>query len=149
MQATGLDYEIRPAQLDDAPELARHLTILGHPTTAADIHARWSAWQAEGNEALVAQYGDGSLGGVITLHKMVVLHRPLPVGRITALVVDTHLRGSGIGRALVTRAEARLTELGCGLLELTSNMRLKPAHAFYQHIGYEQTSHRFSKTLMD
>jgi GNAT superfamily N-acetyltransferase len=145
----AFEYVIRPAQQDDAQEIARLLTLLGHATTAAEVQARWPQWSALGNECLVAQRADGSLGGIVTLHTMLVLHRPLPVGRITALVVDTHLRGSGVGRALVAQAEARLTTQGCGLLELTSNMQLKPAHAFYQHIGYEQTSHRFAKTLSD
>lgn len=46
--------------------------------------------------------------GAITLHRMVVLHRAKPVGRITSLVVDPAARGRGLGRALVLAAEAAL-----------------------------------------
>lgn len=138
---------IRPARASDAPELARLLTSLGHPTDAARIVARWDEWAAAGNGALVADGADGTLAGVATLHRMVVLHRPRPVGRITALVVDAPVRGQGIGRALVVAAEAALAAAGCGLLEITSNMRRADAHAFYERLGYERTSYRFMKVL--
>ena len=138
---------IRRAMARDAPELARLLTSLGHPTTSATIEAHWREWQSAGNVALVAERPDGTLSGVATLHHMLVLHRPRPVGRITALVVDAPVRGRGIGRALVAAAEEMLTSIGCGLLEITSNVRRADAHAFYEHLGYERTSFRFAKML--
>jgi GNAT superfamily N-acetyltransferase len=142
------DVTIRPAVATDAPELARLVTALGHSTTAAQIAERWTEWEASGNHALVAALPDGTLAGVATLHQMTVLHRPKPVGRITALVVDATMRAQGIGRALVGAAEQLLSETGCGLLEITCNVRLSEAHAFYRHVGYEQTSLRFAKPLL-
>jgi GNAT superfamily N-acetyltransferase len=141
-------HAIRPAAEVDAPEIARLLTTLGHPTTAESIAARWREWVAAGNSALVAARADGSLAGLATLHQRAVLHRPRTVGRITALVVDAPDRGQGIGRALVAAAEAALVRSGCGLLEITSNVRLADAHAFYEHLGYERTSLRFAKVLV-
>ncbi len=141
------DYKIRLAVSEDAGEIARLLTLLGHPASAADIQERWQHWAAEGNTCFVAQSGGGPLGGIVTLHRMRVLHRPRPVGRITALVVEQALRGQGVGRALVRYAESYLSHSGCGLLEITSNVSLKQAHAFYQHLGYERSSERFSKVL--
>ena len=138
---------VRVATRDDADELARLLTQLEHPTSAASIAARWDEWRAAGNLALVAARADGTLAGVATLHHMLVLHRPRPVGRITALVVDAAERGRGIGRALVAAAEAELTRAGCGLLEITSNARRVDAHAFYERLGYTRTSLRFMKPL--
>jgi GNAT superfamily N-acetyltransferase len=138
---------IRPATLADAPELARLLTLLGHATTAAEVESRWIAWAAAGNTALVAPGEPGILLGTAVLHRMHVLHRPKPVGRITALVVDRAARGKEVGRALVEAAEAALDDAGCGLLEITSNVRLVEAHAFYEHLGYERSSVRFSREL--
>jgi GNAT superfamily N-acetyltransferase len=138
---------IRPATEHDVPELARLFTALGHPATAEAIAERWREWAAAGNTALVAPRCDGALAGAATLHRMVVLHRPRPVGRITALVVDTPLRGQGVGRALVAAAEETLARAGCGLLEITSHARLGDAHAFYERLGYKQTSMRFAKVL--
>jgi len=138
---------IRAATARDAPELARLLTALGHPTAVDSISARWAEWAAAGNVALVAARADGTLAGVVTLHEMLVLHRPRPVGRITALVVDEPVRGQGIGRALVSAAETSLVRAGCGLLEVTSNLRRADAHAFYERLGYERTSARFAKSV--
>ncbi len=96
--------------------------------------------------ALVVQ-GEDSLLGTITLHRMFVLHRPKPVGRITSLIVDSAVRGRGLGRALVEAAEDALLQAGCGLLEVTSHARRTEAHEFWRHLAYEQTSYRFAKVL--
>jgi GNAT superfamily N-acetyltransferase len=63
------------------------------------------------------------------------------------LIVDARCRSTGIGRALVNAAERMFAEAGCGMVEVTSNIRRTDAHAFYQHLGYELTSTRFMKTL--
>jgi GNAT superfamily N-acetyltransferase len=138
---------LRPAVVGDAPELSRLFTQLAHPASASDLVARWGPWSAAGNSALVAARADGTLAGVAVLHTMWVLHRAQPLGRITALVVDEAERGTGVGRTLVAAAEAQFTAAGCGLLEITSNVALVKAHAFYERIGYERTSWRLAKKL--
>ena len=144
---TTTDLAIRPATLADAAEIARLLTVLEHPATPEQVEARWPAFVAEGNVAFVAERVDGTLGGVVTVHRTTVLHRPRPVGRVTALVVDQELRGHGVGKALVAAAEVELRRRGCGLLEITSNARRVDAHAFYERLGYERTSVRLAKTI--
>jgi GNAT superfamily N-acetyltransferase len=116
-------------------------------TTTETLAAQWERWAVAGNVALVSPSDDGTLVGVATLHQMVVLHRVKPVGRITALVVATPVRGRGIGRTLVAAAEEVLARAGCGLLEITSQYRHAEAHAFYARLGYEQTGVRFAKAL--
>jgi len=138
---------IREANEQDAPELARLLTALGHETDASDLRVRWSAWKGEGNTAFVSPRPDGTLAGMATVHKTWVLHRPKPLARITSLIVDESDRGKGIGRALVATSEKFLAEAGCGILEITSNHQRQDAHEFYRHLGYEQTSARFMKKL--
>jgi GNAT superfamily N-acetyltransferase len=138
---------VRLATFDDIADVARLLGQLGYPDDDATFAARWPAWQAEGNRALVALDADGRIIGLLTTHVMTVLHRPAPVGRISAMVVQEGLRGSGVGRALVRAAEALLHDAGCGLVEVTSNLRRTDAHAFYERIGYERTSYRFMRPL--
>ena len=140
---------IRPATIADAEPLAELFTALEHPTSADAIRARWAGWEAAGAGAFVAEAEDGTLVGAVTLHRMLVLHRPHAVGRITALVVAPAVRGQGIGRALVTAAERAHRAAGCGLLEITSNLRRVDAHAFYERIGYARTSYRFMKPLAE
>ena len=138
---------VRQAVLSDAQEIARLLTQLGHPTSAAEVQALWPAWAAAGNDAWVVPRADGTLAALAVLHRTHMLHRRRPVGRITALVVDEADRGAGLGRSLVAAAEARLAGEGCELLEITSHRRLTEAHAFYEHLGYEYTSLRFAREL--
>lgn len=138
---------LREAAFADAAEIARLMTQLEHPTTAADVAAQWDAFMAAGDIALVVARADGSLAGVAVLHRMHTLHRRAPVGRVSALVVDADDRGAGVGRTLMAAAEQRLRESGCGLLEVTSHVARAQAHGFYEHLGYERTSHRFAKAL--
>lgn len=140
-------HPVRVARIEDAAEIARLLTQLGHETTAADVTRAWSTFTGAGDVALVAPNEGGGLAGLATLHTMRVLHRPRPVGRVTALVVDAPARGRGLGRALMVAAEERLRRAGCGLVEITSHVRRAEAHAFYEHLGYERTSVRLARTF--
>lgn len=137
---------IRFAGPDDTGHIARLFCELGHPATEEEVSGRFEHFSQLGQEALVAEAG-GEVVGVTALSVMHVLHRPASVGRMSVLVVSEALRGQGIGRALVAAAEKRLAERGCGLVEVTSNMRRTEAHAFYEGLGYERTSYRFFKKL--
>lgn len=136
----------RLATKEDAAEIARLLTELGHATTAGSVRDVWDLWVFEGNCAYVAAVNQRLLG-LATMHRMIVLHRPKPVGRITALVVDPSLRGQGIGRALVAHAEVAMAQAGCGLLEITTNPSRVEAMAFYEGIGYQRKNVRLFKDL--
>jgi GNAT superfamily N-acetyltransferase len=147
MGGTGRMAGVRDAALRDARELARLFTELGHAATEDDIVSRWNAWHAGGNVGIVVDGAEGELIGAATLHQAAVLHRPKPIGRISALIVDARHRHEGIGRALVDAAEQMFRDAGCGMIEITSHMRRTDAHAFYAHLGYELTSARFMKPL--
>jgi len=135
----------REARPDDAEALAALLTELGYPTEGKDVTERLPPMQAAGEVPLVAE--EGELLGCIGWHVMQVIHRPYPVGRITMLIVAAECRGRGVGRALVEAAEARLEQLGCLMVEVTSNVALADAHLFYQRLGYRHTSDRFAKEV--
>jgi predicted N-acetyltransferase YhbS len=137
---------IRDAKPADAGALAALIAALGYEVTEAEIGERLIALDAAAPKSLVAVL-DGAVIGCLTLSIMRVLHRPKPVGRISMLVVDENRRGAGIGARLVAAAEERLRALGCGLIEVTSNVRRERAHAFYERLGYERTSYRFARTL--
>lgn len=139
---------VRDMSAGDAAEVTRLLAQLGYPWRVSDVAARIETFLASDERALIASRGESaSLLGVLTLHVTPVLHRAGPVGRLTMLVVDETARGQGIGRALVTAAEAYFAERGCSLVEVTSNKRRTDAHAFYERLGYERTSERFAKPL--
>lgn len=147
VSATDLVVLLRHASLRDASEIARLLTQLGHATTTEQVIDRWGAWETDGNSALVASRDAETLIGLCMLHQTRVLHRPRPLGRITALVVEEECRGQGIGRMLVTAAEDLFVRAGCGLLEVTSNLKRADAHAFYEALGYEKSSFRLVREI--
>lgn len=136
---------IRDARAKDAGAIAALIAALGYEASESEVKRRLAALGKAGQPVLVAE--QGAVAGVLTTSIMTVLHRPTAVGRISMMVVAEALRGRGIGAALVAEAEARLRAKGCGLIEVTSNRKRLRAHAFYERLGYENTSHRFAKTL--
>jgi ribosomal protein S18 acetylase RimI-like enzyme len=136
---------LRDARPRDAEAIAALIASLGYEVTQAEVKRRSAALAKAGQQILVAE--KGALVGVLTTSSMIVLHRPKPVGRISMLVVAEAARGAGIGAALVAEAEKRLAAKGCGLVEVTSNIKRLRAHGFYDKLGYERTSYRFAKGL--
>jgi GNAT superfamily N-acetyltransferase len=136
---------IRDARPKDVDALVALLEALGYAVTAADLRRRLAQVKKAGNHVLVADRG-GPIG-LLTTSITYVLHRPRPVGRISMMVVAAQERGHGIGAALVAEAEARLKAAGCGLVEVTSNMKRLRAHSFYERLGYARTSYRFARDL--
>ena len=141
-----MSVEIREAQPDDAGQLAPLMRLLGHTVTVEGIAARIAALHDQDCPQLVVVEGARVLG-LCGLHVMTAIQREQPVGRVTILVVDEEFRGLGLGRQLIKEAEHRLLARGCGLVEITSNLRFVEAHAFYEHLGYERTSYRFFKQI--
>jgi uncharacterized protein len=142
-----MHLQIRRAVPADAPVLARLMGDLGYPPSGPEeVQERLAAMSSRADMVLVACRDSQPLA-FATLHVMRVMHRPQPVGRLTALAVMEHVRGQGIGRALVEAAEATLAAAGCGLLEVTTHERRTDAHAFYERLGFERTSRRYARKL--
>lgn len=137
---------IREARPKDSAALAGLIAALGYEVTEADVRRRLARMRKAGRPTLVATLGE-AIVGCLTLSMMEVLHRPRPVGRISMLVVSEEQRGAGIGTDLVAAAEAWFARAGCGLVEVTSNVKRSRAHAFYERLGYERTSYRFAKAV--
>lgn len=138
--------ELRDARPSDAPRLVELIHELGHEIDDYQLRKNLAALKKSGETPLVATL-DGTVVAMCGVGCRVVIHRPAPLGRITALVVSKEAQGHGIGRKLVEAAEAWMRKKGCRLVEVTSNDRRTAAHAFYRHLGYERSSIRFFKKL--
>jgi ribosomal protein S18 acetylase RimI-like enzyme len=138
--------KIRDAKPSDAPRLTELIRELGHEIEEKQVRRNLAALKKSKETPLVATL-DKKVVGMCGVGRRVVVHRPAPLGRITALVVTKEAQGHGLGRMLVEASENWMRERGCGLVEVTSNDRRGEAHAFYRHLGYERTSIRFFKKL--
>ena len=138
--------KIRDAKPSDSARLAELIHELGHEITEKQVSKNLSALKKSGETPLVATL-DKVVVGMCGVGRRVVIHRPAPLGRITALVVAKEAQGHGLGRMLVEAAEDWMRKKGCQLVEVTSNDRRAAAHAFYRHMGYERSSIRFFKKL--
>jgi GNAT superfamily N-acetyltransferase len=138
--------KLRDAKPSDAPRLVELIHELGHEIDENRVRKNLAALKKTGETPLVATIGK-QLVGMCGVGRRVVIHRPAPLGRITALIVTKDAQGHGIGKMLVEAAEAWMRKGGCQLVEITSNDRRAEAHAFYRHLGYERSSIRFFKKL--
>jgi ribosomal protein S18 acetylase RimI-like enzyme len=138
--------QVREARPADAPRLAELIRYLGHEIDEKAVRKNLAILKKEGETPLVATLGKDVVG-LCGVMKQVVISRPVPLGRLTTVVVAQEAQGHGIGRMLVEAAEERLRRAGCKMVEVTSNDRRTEAHAFYRHLGYERTSSRFMKKL--
>jgi len=79
---------------------------------------------------------DPAIVGVLTLH----LYR-IPTGfsaRIDDVIVDTVVRGRGVGEALTREAIERARTAGAKAVNLTSHPRREAANRLYQRLGFER-----------
>jgi ribosomal protein S18 acetylase RimI-like enzyme len=138
--------ELREAKNSDAPRLVELIQELDHEINEKSLRKNLKTLKKDGQAPLVATL-DKQVVGMCGVSARTVIHRPAPLGRITVLVVAKTAQRHGIGRRLVEAAENWMRKQGCKLVEVTSNDRRAPAHAFYRHLGYERTSIRFAKKL--
>jgi GNAT superfamily N-acetyltransferase len=141
--------KIRAARAEDAVGLARLADELDHPTTPAEVSARFSDASQQSNSALVvAELPSGELAGFMELVVECLIDAEARVD-VAGLVVSEACRGNGIGRALMAHAEKWAVERGCRIVHLRSNLKRAGAHAFYERLGYEhfKTQKAFRKHL--
>ncbi len=69
------------------------------------------------------------------------------IANIDEMIVDENHRGAGIGRSLVEFAEQKARAAGCCGIELDSALHRKEAHKFYEHLGFANRAHLYSKNL--
>ena len=138
--------KLRDAKPTDAPRLLELIQELGHEIDEKRLRKNIGALAKLGEAPLVVTL-DKKIVGMCGISKRIVVHRPAPLGRITALIVTKEAQGHGIGAMLVHAAEDWMRKAGCQLVEVTSNDSRAKAHAFYRHLGYERSSHRFFTKL--
>ena len=87
-----------------------------------------------GQTVLVARDDDGGIVGTLTL----VLYRVSSglKARIEDVIVDSSVRGQGVGDALVREGMARANDANVLMLELTSMPYRESANRLYKRLGF-------------
>ncbi len=140
---------VRPASAADASRLAALSDVLGYPVEPAEFAERLRRTLARKADAVfVAEGPKGEVIGWIHAAEQELLES----GRrceIVGLVVDAQHRGAGVGRMLVTAAEAWATGRGLSTIAVRSNIARSEAHPFYERLGYQRvkTQHAYRKRL--
>jgi GNAT superfamily N-acetyltransferase len=147
--APAANFKIRAAHAEDSAVLARLSAQLGYPATPDQVSARLNEVLRDPSGAIfVAETSSGEVAGFIHLLHQSLIETDMRT-EVAALVVDEVVRGSGVGRAQMARAEEWAREHGCHNINLRSNVIRAGAHYFYERIGYRhyKTQKAFRKDL--
>lgn len=136
---TGNDY-------DAVYELLRQLW----PDTLPDRKALQTVYNnalASENQTFIVALAGTRIAGFCSLTVKNNLWQAGNLGHIDELIVDSNLRGSGIGGRLLKEITQIAKGKGCKRIELDSAFHRKDAHRFYESAGYENRAYLFSKVI--
>jgi GNAT superfamily N-acetyltransferase len=145
---------VRPARPDDWPAVAGLLVELGRGVAAGTAEDATHRLQFAGHlrrldsVTLVAEVDDEVVGVVdMEYHQRLGDHRPQ--ARVNDLVVTADARSTGVGRALLERAEALARKRGCFRMALVTAAWRDRTLAFYRREGWSDYGAWFVKPLTD
>jgi GNAT superfamily N-acetyltransferase len=142
------ELEIRDATDDDVPGVLRVFADAGIDRgesftveEARDHYARIRSWP---NFRLLAAVTGGEVVGTYALVIMDKLgKRGTPAGVVEDVAVSPAHQGQGIGRAMMAHALEECRKAGCYKLALSSNVKRKAAHEFYESLGFERHGYSY------
>lgn len=148
-----LDVTIRPARVEDWPQVAGLLVELGRDVSPSAVTNPSYVIRFGGHLALresrtlVAEEPGGQLLGLLDMEFRQRLGHPRPQGWVNDLVVTESARGRGLGRALLEEAEELARKRGCFRMSLETSGWREGAHRFYEREGWTDNGTWFVKLL--
>jgi GNAT superfamily N-acetyltransferase len=142
-------YSIRDANELDIPALTELINELGYPTTVDELTLRFNhIGQHPDYRTLVITVGQ-TVAGMAGLLKSYWYEKNGMYVRVLAFVVANSHRKKGLGKLLMDAVETWAKAIDANAIILTSGNRdeRKPAHLFYQSLGYQIKSSGFVKNL--
>ncbi|MCJ2085456.1 GNAT family N-acetyltransferase [Methylobacterium sp. E-005] len=91
----------------------------------------------------VAEAGGAIVGTFCLIILDNIAHWGMPSALVESVVVASGHRGGGLGRAMMQEAFRLAQARGCYKLALSSNVDAKPAHVFYERLGFERYGYSF------
>lgn len=117
----------------------------GTPAPGDAVRTWESILGQDGHFVLVAEVAGEIVGTADLLIVVNLTHELRPWAIVEHLVVATHARRRGIGRALLADAVARAEAAGCYKVQLLSRKERSDAHRFYEAVGFERAADGFRR----
>lgn len=138
-------FKIRQAEIKDAERITLLCDEqLGFPVTNKQVEQRLAKIQNNNSHIVyVATLANEYVIGWAHAHISALIVRQTSA-IIWGLVVDKNYRHNGIGRCLMQQIEQWAFLAGCENVLLTSNIKRKEAHLFYDKIGYTNIKQSFT-----
>lgn len=138
---------MRDAEDGDCEAIANLLAALGYPQTPDFAATKIRRLGKRLHDRILVALHGSEIVGLLSLHIMPLLHLSGNLCRVTALVVSEEHRRKCIGQRLLDVAEAYAKTNDCVEVEITSGDQRCDAHTFYQQVGYQEVSRRFTKMI--
>ncbi|MGI9424522.1 MAG: GNAT family N-acetyltransferase [Hyphomicrobiaceae bacterium] len=139
-------WTIRRADPADAAALtacidAAYAKYAGRVTDLPDV-SEGIANDIRDHMVWVALAGDRIVGGLV-----LVIKEDQAV--LANVAVDPIASGSGLGRALIDRAETETRQSGLNVLKLTTHAAIPENIGLYKHFGWRETGRKGNKVFME
>ncbi|MFD8231195.1 GNAT family N-acetyltransferase [Streptomyces sp. NPDC059696] len=148
------DLEIRAAVADDVPAIVAMLAddpLGAQRESPDDLTPYLTALErlsADPNQRLVVAVREGKVVGTLQLTIIPGLSRRGATRSIIEGVrIHADERGSGLGTRLIEWAIEESRDLGCQLVQLTSDKTRTDAHRFYERLGFTASHTGFKLSL--
>ncbi|WBO65185.1 GNAT family N-acetyltransferase [Streptomyces camelliae] len=148
------DLEIRHATADDLPAIVAMLADdpLGaqreSPHDLTPYRAALERLAADSNQHLVVAAREDRVIGTLQLTIIPGLsHKGATRALIEAVRIHADERGSGLGSLLIQWAIDTSRQLGCVMVQLTSDKTRTDAHRFYARLGFNASHEGFKLKL--
>jgi GNAT superfamily N-acetyltransferase len=140
---------IREATKQDIGGLAKLMGELGYPTNIDEMKYRMSNIISNNAYQTYVYEEDGKLLGMIGMILCYRFEKSESYMRVVAFVVNSELRGKGIGSKLLNEAENWAKKQGAKMVTLNSGNRTErnDAHQYYIRRGFEGKATGFYKQL--
>lgn len=150
-----MNLAFRLATVDDLPEILRLYQQSGLDSDSTLPLADAERWFHR-----IQQYPNYNLW-VATLQALVnrhvgtfallimdnLVHHGSPAGIVEGVAVDAEFQGQGIGKQMMQYALTQCRAAGCYKMSLSTNLKRKKAHAFYESLGFQKHGYSFSVEL--
>jgi GNAT superfamily N-acetyltransferase len=132
---TTAGMQVRDMTEGDAAAVAALMPDLGYAATTEQVLQRFCDLKTRPEQYVLVASVDGAVAGWLHVYGVRLLESE-GYAEVGGLVVATALHRQGIGRALLTGAQAWAQRHGYARLRLGSGVHREAAHLFYESLGY-------------